>query len=172
MKLEVNALKKEDKTPDLILKLSDNLRYMLTEGQKNSVFLKQELNYITDYINLQKERLDDKVEIDFAIQSIDEKNQIAPLLLIAFVENAFKYSSTLKGQHHLIKIRFFQSGDKFSFYCENKFDKKRVLNGNWINSGIGIRNTRKRLELLYPDSHDLKIEISRGTFKVNLQLQL
>ena len=97
-----SALEKDDMTPDLILKLSDNFRYLLHEGQKNEVPLNSEIQHLKDYVKLQKERWASKVVVKWH-ETIDEYMQkIPPLLLISFVENAFKYSSMLTGKNHEI----------------------------------------------------------------------
>jgi len=169
-----SALKKDDKTPELILKLSDNFRYMLHEGQADSVQVKQEINHLKDYVSLQQERLRERVVIDFSTDIDDSEQRIAPLLLISFIENAFKYISLLKGNNHIVKIRISLSENIFRFYCENPFmaEVKHNIDKNFKESGIGIINTKKRLEYLYPNQHILNINKSDMLFKVTLQLQL
>ncbi len=169
-----SALEKKDKTPDLILKLSDSFRYVLHEGQKSSVTLEKEISHLKDYINLQKERLTDKVEVLWQ-ENIDNYEQlIPPLLLISFVENAFKYSSMLAGENHTIKIKIGLADKNFSFYCENFFRDQvhEEMDANWKESGIGIQNTRRRLELLFPDRHTIEIDTDDHLFRVKLQVKL
>ena len=122
----VNALKKDDKTPDLILKLSDSFRYLLHEGQKTEVPVQQEILHLKDYINLQQERLLRKVKVDFTAKIDSETTFIAPLLLIAFVENAFKYASILKGENHLISIHIQLRDNHLIFRCQNPFRHHRI----------------------------------------------
>lgn len=169
-----SALDKEEKTADLILKLSDNFRYILMEGQQDTVQLQNEIRHIKDYIELQKERLADKITIDWSDDIDDPDVKISPLLLISFVENAFKYSSFLNGKDNPIIIRLKLDETKFSFFCENSFKDISYadVDKNWKESGIGIENTKKRLELLYPDRHNLTIQTSDSKFTVCLEIQL
>ena len=169
-----NALKKDDKTPDLILKLSDSFRYVLHEGQKKQVTIDKEISHIKDYISLQEERLSTKVNVSFLEDIHDSQKQIAPLLLIPFIENAFKYTSTLKGNKHPITVKTILNKEQFYFYCENICNKNKIseIETNWKESGIGIKNTKKRLQLLYPKQHQLLIEENDNLFKVTLTIIL
>lgn len=169
-----NALKKEDKTPDLILKLSDGFRYLLHEGQSEFVTIAKELQHIKDYIDLQKERLIDKVEINF-IETIDNQIQeITPLLFIGFIENAFKYTSVLKGQYHKIDINIQLKNKHLIFSCTNPFSTnfEQEIEAEWKESGLGIKNIKERLRLLYPDKHTLQIKDNEDLFSVELTILL
>jgi len=168
-----SALKKDDKTPEMILKLSDNFRYVLHEGQRDTVKLKLEINHLKDYVSLQQERLRDKVNAKVFLDIDDSEQKIGPLLLISFIENAFKYTSLLKGNNHLIKIKIQLKDNRFNFYCENPFivqEQRNLLEEKA--GGIGITNTKKRLSYLYPNRHSLHIDKSNDIFKVTLQIQL
>lgn len=169
-----NALKKDDKTPELILKLSNGFRYLFHEGQQEYVSLEQEIQHMSEYIELQQERLVDKVDVNFSTTIDDSALQIAPLLLIPFVENAFKYASVLKGKKHPITIIVQNEGNDFFFSCSNPFDPKTkmAIDTGWSESGIGITNVKKRLQLLYPEKHDLRITEQDGIFRVNLSISL
>ena len=169
-----SALEKDDKTPDLILKLSDSFRYILTEGQKNKVSLKKEIRHIKDYINLQEERLSEKILVDWLEDIDDYEEKIPPLLFISLVENAFKYSSMLKGEKHLILLKIRSNNGELTFYAENSFKKnaENELDNDWKESGIGLENTKKRLQLLFPNRHKMEINKKGETFKVLLTIQL
>lgn len=169
-----NALKKDDKTPDLILKLSDGFRYMLHDGQKESVFIQKEIQHLKDYINLQQERLSNKIRVNFSTNIDKKKEFIPPLLFITFVENAFKYTSLLKGEKHLIDIKIHLKNKKLLFTCQNPYNEqaKQEIDIYWKESGVGIKNTKKRLQLLFPNKHQLKIEKVNESFKVTLKIQL
>ncbi|WP_350286706.1 histidine kinase [uncultured Croceitalea sp.] len=169
-----NALKKDDNTPTLILKLSDGFRYLFHEGQQDYVSVEQEVQHLVDYIQLQQERLADKVVVHFSTEIDSAEKQIAPLLLIPFVENAFKYTSVLKGKKHPINITVALSDGHFLFSCVNPFDSnaKEAIDPNWSESGIGIVNVKERLHLLYDESHDLRIAEQDQNFYVNLSLEL
>lgn len=169
-----SALDKKEKTPELILKLSDNFRYVLHEGQKSKVPLEKEVRHLKDYINLQQERLSNKVTINWK-ESIDNYDQlIPPLLLISFVENAFKYSSMMTGENHNLNIKIRLLKNDFIFNCENPYveNTDKEVDSDWVKSGIGIKNTKKRLELLFPKSHELIIDYSNNKFKVDLHIEL
>jgi LytS/YehU family sensor histidine kinase len=169
-----SALNKDDMTPDLILKLSDNFRYLLHEGQENVVPLNSEIQHLKDYVNLQKERWASKVIIKWN-EKIDEYMQkIPPLLLISFVENAFKYSSMLTGKNHEISLSLQLQEKQFSFRCENNFNNivDKEIDSNWRKSGIGIENTKKRLQLLFPNKHNLSIGTDKQKFTVDLSIAL
>jgi len=169
-----NALKKDDKTPDLILKLSDSFRYLLHEGQNEVVTIQKDSKHIQDYINLQQERLTNKVTVQFSLK-IDNKEQlIPPLLFIGFIENAFKYTSILKGENHCIDITIRLNQKQLLFQCKNPFNKNAIqeLDLNWEKSGVGIKSTQKRLQLLYPEKHTLEIKKEDEKFNVLLKIQL
>jgi len=169
-----SALEKADKTPELILKLSDSFRYILTEGQKNKVPLKKELQHIRDFIRLQEERLSKKVVVEWEEAIDDHEQQIPPLLFISLVENTFKYSSMIKGEGHLVRLRMQLKNGLLSFYTENPFNKKadKEFDAVWKESGIGLENTRKRLQLLFPDKHKMIVEQSNGLFKAIITIEL
>ncbi|MBL4661243.1 MAG: histidine kinase [Alcanivoracaceae bacterium] len=167
-----SALEKDEMTPELILKLSDNFRYILHEGQKNTVPIEKEVIHIKDYINLQEKRLSDKIIMNWH-ESIDNyQQQIPPLLIISFIENAFKYSSMLIGQGHEINCNLSLENNHLIFFCENHYNLNQDIDKNWKESGIGIQNTTKRLKLLFPDKHNLAINAQNETFTVNLSIEL
>ncbi len=169
-----NALKKDEGTPELILKLSNGFRYLFHEGQEEYVSLKREVQHLQDYISLQEERLAKKVKVNFSVELNDSKQQIAPLLLIPFVENAFKYTSLLKGEGHSIQISIKVSDANFSFQCVNPFHvfAQEEVDAGWAASGIGINNVKRRLALVYPERHTLAIQKKDHLYCVNLSLHL
>jgi two-component system LytT family sensor kinase len=169
-----SALEMDTKTPDLILKLSDSFRYFLTEGQKTKVSLQKELNHIKDYIQLQQERLSDKIVVDWRETVDDYEQQIPPLLFISLVENAFKYSSMLIGEGHVILLKIELKNKELTFRAENPFKENGAyeLDNDWKESGIGLENTKKRLQLLFPNRHTLEIDKNNGKFKVSMTVQL
>ncbi len=169
-----NALKKDDKTPELILKLSDGFRYVLHEGDKDYVTIEQEIAHLTDYVQLQQERLSAKVDVHLEIQTDNPKQLIPPLILIGFIENAFKFTSVLKGTGHLIEIGIVLREKLLSFTCSNPFAEKQTDHDrpDWKESGLGLKNTRERLELLFPGKYTLEINHDDHPFKVDLEVQL
>ncbi|OJJ16766.1 hypothetical protein BKI52_33200 [marine bacterium AO1-C] len=169
-----NALQKDDKTPEMILKLSDNFRYLLQEGQNEQVAIRQEVAHLRDYISLQEERLANKVNVQFEVTIDNPDQMMAPLMLISFIENAFKYTSLLKGSNHLITISLTLEKQVFDFACSNPFrlQPTQIMDEHWQESGVGIRNTQQRLQYVYPDSHQLHIDQQEGMFWVHLQIML
>lgn len=167
-----NALKKDDKTPELILKLSDGFRYVLHEGEKDFVTIGQELNHLNDYIQLQQERLSAKVDVQADFNMDDEKQLIPPLLFIGFIENAFKYTSVMKGNGHRIEIGIALKERLLRFTCKNPFEESNKEQLNQDESGIGIKNTQERLDLLYPEQYKLEIKKENGLFEIELEIQL
>jgi LytS/YehU family sensor histidine kinase len=161
------ALVKSDATADSVLKLSSIMRYVLDETKHDSVPLDKEIQFIKDYIELQKVRLTDKVTIRFLTEGKTEEKQIAPLILIPFVENAFKYGISTKETSAIV---FELKAD------ENTIDftsKNTIMPGDKEKNeqtGIGLKNTQRRLELLYPEKHTLTISNENNRFIVHLTL--
>jgi two-component system LytT family sensor kinase len=160
------SLKKSEKTPEMILKLSNLLDYILYQVDKPLVLLKDEINHIEDYISLEKSRFQDSLKIMFNKNIIDDKLEIAPMLLLPFVENAFKHARQIDG---VVKINITLKVDKneLNFRVENSAIKKEHSK-----SGIGLENIKKRLEMLYPEKHILEISQNGELFKVNLKIAI
>lgn len=158
------ALKKADETPEMILKLSNLLDYLLYQVDKPFVLLTEEINHIKDYIELEKMRFNDTLNVVFDIENISETIKIAPMLLLPFIENSFKHG-TLKNGLLKIKIDLSCTVETINFYIENNSSKVKNTN-----KGIGLENMEKRLELLYKDNYDLKIDDDSESFKVKLIL--
>lgn len=161
----------DERTADMIEKLASLMRYMLYESNTNQIELSKEIDYIENYINLQKLRLSDDlpVNINFNMHGDLQRNRIAPLLLIPFVENAFKYGVKL-GVKSDINIELKIYDNTFQFTVENKiFNVQNNLENK--NSGLGLKNVKKRLAILYPDKHQLEIT-SNDKYRINLKLTL
>lgn len=158
------ALKKADETPEMILKLSNLLDYLLYQVDKPFVSLNDEINHINDYIELEKMRFNDTLHINFETENILVDTKIAPMLLLPFVENSFKHGSLKKG---ILNV-------SIKLYCKKKSLFFEIKNTSTINAisenGIGLDNIKKRLDLLYKDQYTLTINNENGLFKVNLKL--
>ncbi|MCE3283728.1 MAG: two-component system sensor protein no kinase domain [Chitinophagaceae bacterium] len=163
------AIVKSDQTAEAILKLSAIMRYVLTETDQKLVPLSNEIEFLRNYINLQSVRLTDKVKLHVEIDDEVDGHQVAPLLFIPFVENAFKYGvSTVEPSD--IRIRLLSTGHRVLFVVENS-----VVPGakhSTVNTGIGIANVKRRLELLYPGKHKLVIDEQPQNYKVTLEIEL
>lgn len=156
-------------TADALVKLSSFLRYVIQESQKEQVSLRNELAYIEQYIDLQKLRLGDTANIDFAVHGAATGKQIVPLVLISFIENAFKYGVSPE-EPSTIQITITIQDNQLSCHVFNK--KVRVFQPTAVASGIGLPNTKARLAIQYPDRHQLVIQDQPDCFTVDLSLLL
>jgi sensor histidine kinase YesM len=162
------SLQKSEKTPESILQLSELMRYTIYKGQEKIVKLAQELDYIEDYIQLQQIRLRKTLHFEFDKQVENDQIGIAPLLLIVFIENAFKHGIEPAEDAATLKLSLITIDNLLSFTCENSFDPEEIQKPK----GIGIDNLKKRLELLYPNRYTLHITTIGNIFKAELKLQL
>jgi len=172
--LYADAIDTDKALADKILKLSDGLHYTLHEGNKPYVAIDKEINFLENYIDLQKARLGDKVKVQYNT-SVDNLNYIIPtLLLTPFVENAFKYTSLMPGNHLLINIKILAENNQLIFIVSNYFvPEKFVKRLTFVKkSGIGVGLTRKRLDLLFENNYDLDIRQNDDLFSVNLKFSL
>ncbi|MGS2741630.1 sensor histidine kinase [Sinomicrobium sp. M5D2P17] len=153
-----------------ILKLSDMLSYMLYECNVDLVALKKEVALIRNYIELEKIRYGDRVDLSFEVDSDIKGKAIAPLLLVPFVENAFKHGVFKNEKNSWIRIHLQTDDDQLTFIVENSLPENN--NGNsGVKSGIGLNNVKKRLQLLYPEKHHLSTT-KNETFLINLKISL
>jgi len=165
---------KSDKLPNLMLKLSDLLRYSLYDTKEMYVPLEKEIQYLENYISLEKIRLEDKTEIFFNKTRNISSQKIAPMLLIVFVENAFKHLGILKNKNSNVLVDLIVEDEKLIFKCTNTFNKTKTQEQNLEKgkSGIGLQNAKKRLHLLYPNTHELLIKKDRENHIVELIISL
>lgn len=154
---------------EMVYKLSEMMRYTLGEAQLDFVPLESEINYIANYIDMQKVRFDKSVKLSFDIDGSFSGKQIAPLLLIPFIENAFKHGVNSE-QNSDIKIKIGLSENELHLQVIN--NKVEVEQDSETKSGLGIENTRNRLELIYPNKHVLNIIDDRFSFSVSLNIIL
>lgn len=163
------AIEKSDATADAIVQLSSFMRYVIRDAQNDLVPLNKELDYIGQYVALQKIRLDDTVQVQYQSSGVASQQTIAPLLLISFIENAFKYGVNPEGQSTIV-IRVTVKGNQLQLFVYNQ--KVRTSPSDENAGGIGLRNTKARLELLYSNRYKLDIQDSEDTFTINLTLML
>ncbi len=163
------AVTQSNKTAVSILKLSSIMRYMLTEVQEEKTFLLHEIEHINNYLELQMVRLTDKVKVNFKVEGNIDGIQIAPLILIPFIENAFKYGvSTIDESEVLINLK--ASNKIIQFTVSNTIVQSR--NSMQNSTGIGIKNVKRRLDLLYTNKYVLTTTKSNHNFNVYLELNL
>ena len=163
------ALKKSDKTVTVIENLSHILDYMLYRCDKKFVLLKDELNLINKYIELEQIRYGKRVTINYD-ESITGSEKIAPLLLLTFVENAFKHGVSEEIKTATINIQVKNIGNQFSFEIKNS--KPFTGEKTKERKSLGLLNVKKQLELLYPKSHELNITDATNTYFTQLKLSL
>ncbi len=161
------AYQKSDKTPEAILKLSEIMRYMLYESNEDKVALVDEIRYLENYIELQKLRFKDSSYIKFEIIGDAKAQKITPLVLISFVENAFKHGIATDKEVPISILLHIEHGKLF-FKTVNK---KSNLNKD-DTGGIGLQNVRRRLDLLYKDQYELHIEDKNDVYNCELVLNL
>lgn len=163
------ARKKSDKMESALLQLSALLRYMLYEGNQGRISLKQEVNYLQGYIDLQKLRFGDDVNVDFTVKGDVNDFNLEPMLLIPFVENAFKHGmGTI--QNPDIRICIDVMNKKLYFEVEN--DIPPIGESKDASSGIGLVNTTRRLDLLYHNLYDLSVTQENQKYLVKLKLEM
>ena len=164
------ARKQSDQLEPSLIKLSSLMRYMLYEADEEKVSLEKEIDYLRSYIDLQQQRFGKQVVVDVIIHPADNQYEIEPMLLIPFVENAFKHGTgMIENARILIELKaekgvlYFTVQNKFNAASEEVRDKT---------SGIGLTNVKRRLKLLYGKKHDLHIEKSEDLFTILLKIEL
>ncbi len=163
------AIEKSEHTPTAIVTLSSMMRYAISDTAAKFVSLEKEINYINDYIKLQKIRLGDTVIINYSVDGELEDKQIAPLLLIPFIENAFKHGVN---PEETSQIDIQVSVTDYNLYL-HVFNLKVPHNvQTQLKSGFGLENGRKQLKLLYPNKHSFKIENKNHSFTVTIKIEL
>jgi len=160
------ALEQAEETPEVILKLSDLMRYTIYEGKETTVPVVQEVKYLQNYLALQGIRQFEQADIRFTHEVAEDSAPIAPMLLVVLVENAFKHGLDTLPQGGFIHIHLEANAKNLHFRVQNNFGPERAAPG-----GLGLENTRRRLELLYPNRHTLTSEAEGDVFTATLHLQ-
>lgn len=160
------ALKQSPRTPDIILKLSNLLDYLLYQVDKPMVSLAEEMMHIREYVDLEQIRFRDTLTVDFPAPGISDNIQVAPMLLIPLVENAFKHGGMQEGQL-AVRIRTETTGNSLKFLIENTIhpSEKGKTEG-----GIGLENLRKRLDLVYRQSYTLSFGPVDKVYRAELNI--
>ncbi|MFD1256283.1 sensor histidine kinase [Mucilaginibacter terrae] len=161
------AYQRAENTPEAILKLSEIMRYMLYECNDNKVDLANELQYLQNFIDLQKIRFGDNSYVKFEVDGIITNQQIVPLLLISFIENAFKHG-VANDPNAPIQLKITVDDGHLQFYMHNK----KHLHNRDAAGGIGLNNVKRRLKLLYPNHYHLNINDTADTYTCELSLVL
>jgi len=153
-----------------LLQLSGIMQYMLYECAADAVPLSKELNNLVNYINLEKIRKESTLQVSHNLDTINSSLEVAPLLLISFVENAFKHISNFKDRENVIAINAEVKDGVLTFSVQNTSDRSNKISSK--SSGIGLKNVQHRLQLLYPKKHTFTIKEDSNLFDVFLTIQL
>lgn len=166
------TLKKSDLAPEIVLRLSEMMRYMLYECNEKQVPLEKEVNYLMNYLELEKLRHGAKLDVNLKVAGSMNYQKIAPLMFIPFVENSFKHGVS----HHIAKgfvnINISADDQLLDMTIENSKTPTMPSTSLKKSGGIGLANIKRRLELLYPDQYQLNISEQPNTYSVNLKINL
>jgi hypothetical protein len=160
------TVKKSDAAPESVTKLSAIMRYAITDAAQDFVPLEKELTYIEAYIELEKLRLTDKVKLNYTVNGDFTGKQIAPLIFIPFIENAFKYGVSTR-DNSTIDISVSLKENILYFFVKNSKVREKTTK-----TGLGIANAKKRLDLLYPGNYELLTLDEESGYKVELKIKL
>ena len=168
------TLKKDDKAPDIVIKLSEMMRYMLYECNEPRVPLRKEINYLQNYLDLERLRQRKGIDISLEVSGRVSDQMVAPLLLIPFLENSFKHGVNANIKDGFVRAELRVEERSLHFKLENS--KGSVMpsqvHAGRPSGGIGLVNVRRRLQLLYPEAHDLSVRETPSTYAVLLDLDL
>jgi two-component system sensor histidine kinase AlgZ len=160
--------KDSKKAQALILKLSDMMRYSIYDGQKSSVTIAEEVDYLKNYIELHKMRYHKEINIEFNTDIQDETSKVMPLLFIILLENAFKHGVENLHEHAFVNVNLIANQKEIHFTVENNFDVESVA----TEKGIGLKNLQRRLQLVYPKKHSVSFASKENIYKSELTIQL
>jgi LytS/YehU family sensor histidine kinase len=160
------TVEKSDDAPDVVLKLSDMMRYTIYMGKEDLVSLKDEVEYLQNYIELHKIRYQKKVDITFKYTNTTDY-QIAPLLYIIALENAFKHGVEKLTENAYIHMNLLTEKGTILFEIENNFEQSETES----ETGIGLDNLKQRLHLLYPKKHQLEINKGDSVYKLSIKTE-
>lgn len=165
------TLMKSDAAPEVVLRLSNILRYVLYETGVGKVPLEKEIQYLNDYIELEKIRLGNRVDIRFRTQGNLQAKEIEPMLFLTFVENSFKHGASAALDKGWVDIDLNVDHGDIQFVISNSRTEPQTERLNNYSGGIGLDNLRKRLDLLYPDLYQLELHDEPEHYTVNLTLK-
>ena len=158
-----------EKTPEMILKLSDMMSYMLYDCKEEQVPLTSEIQYLRNFIDLQQLKKDGEYQIDFEVKGDPEGMKIVPMLFIPFFENAFKHGNLDELSEGWLKAQMeITPGRRIRFEIQNSRDPNKP---NEKKGGVGLKNIRDRLSLLFPEKHQLKVTSGQNTFRIQMEIE-
>ena len=163
------SLKKDDRAPAAIINLSGLMRYVIKDAHDYKIPLNKELDYIRNYMELQKARIGSTTQVSYECSGDPRNKNIAPLILITYIENAFKYGVNPDEEECVVEVKIQVTGTGLIM---SVYNKKVLLSKNFDSTGIGIENTGQRLKLLYPGKHSIEVNQDDKTYFVTLTLEL
>ncbi len=166
------TLKKSDKAPEIVIKLSEMMRYMLYDCNEKRVMLSKEVNYIQNYLDLETLRQSPQARISFKVEGKAGDLKIAPLLFIPFLENSFKHGLNSSISKGFVDIMLKIEDKQVDFKMVNSKADTLPMQTHKRSGGIGLKNVRRRLQLQYPEKYELQVEDSPNAYSVRLALEL
>ena len=164
------AIQGDQQVPDYLVKLSMLLRYSVYLSNERIVSLGREVDYLQNYIDFESIRIGEKLQLTVSVDAINTELPVAPMLLVPFIENAFKHSKNAASQPIKIDIQLTSSGSVIDLVVRNSYKHASKDNDPGQSGGMGLQNVRKRLALLYPGKHDLTIENDDAYFMARLRI--
>lgn len=158
--------KDADAAQDYVLKLSDLMRFTIYDSGKESVLLKDEISYLINFIDLQTARYHKDIDVNFEKEIENANTEIAPLLFIILLENAFKHGVEKATDNAFIHLKLIEDNNKIQFTVKNNYE----VEGTGKRIGIGLKNLKERLNLLYPNSHQLINNINQNIYSTTLEI--
>lgn len=165
------VLKKSELAPEALIKLSDTMRYIIYESNDEKVDLAKEIEFIKNYIQLQELRMSAKDNVEFHVNGNITNQKIAPLLLIPIIENCFKYGIKGDTEDSYVSMEIVVDQKNMSLKTINNLGEVDHVERNKA-SGTGLKNLKKRLDLIYPKNHELNIDQTDDKFNVDLKIEL
>ncbi len=167
------CLQKDENAAPMVAKLSQIMRYILDSSSEERVSLEGELVFLQDYIDLQLLKKTKSENVDFYMEGIEKQHEIAPLLLVNFLENAFKFSGIYQEESAWIETSCVVEDDQLHFQLANSRYVVNDVNGSISSSGIGMANVKRQLALHYPErQHALEVKAEKDTFSVDLKIRI
>ena len=162
------SLKNDPKLPESLLKISELMRYLLSVGKNSRIALWQEVAYLENYVAMERIRLGDHAKIKFKAEGYLANHNIAPILLLPFIENAFKHGVELNSNAASVEINLAVQHNQLFLQVHNT----KPTSISAMKNGTGLRNVQRRLDLLYPNNYNLQIDEKHDSFEIILELNL
>jgi LytS/YehU family sensor histidine kinase len=166
------TLKKSDKAPEIVLKLAEIMRYMLYECNERRVHLSKEIQYLHNYLDLERLRQPKDADISFDVEGHVSEQMVAPLLFVPFVENSFKHGLNHATSGGFVRMKLRVQGEDLEFHIENSKVDHTPRPSHPRSGGIGLANVRQRLKILYPEHFDIIIRDEPNLYSVTLMLKM